>query len=331
LQSTIKLILKLAFAAAIIGWLLKSGKLDFSLISQSITNGYNWLFCILILIVQDSVSGIRWRWLLKLNSQEDFPYSSMVRITWIGLFFNSFLPGAVTGDFIKLLYIKDLDPKMSKTYLVTSVLMDRILGLTGLLCIMGFSSLIFYSELAGISKEMEYLLHINLLLFSGAIALLSFLFAPMRLQQKMLNLSELIPVLGEKIHKTLSSVWIIGQYKRVLMKCLLLSVFLQTMNFAAFYIISSPFYSSEIPFQYIVTLIPIGFMFVAVPISPAGLGVGHVVFERLFSYVQIEGGASFFNLYFIALVFVNSFGFLPYIFGGKKHSLEEAGNLAEQN
>ena len=330
MHSTIKLILKLVFAFAIIGWLFKSGKLDFSLIQQSISNGYNWLFCILILIAQDAISGIRWRWLLMLNSKEEFPYPSMVKITWIGLFFNSFLPGAVTGDFIKLLYVKDLDPKMSKTYLVTSVLMDRILGLMGLLCIMGTASLIFYSELVTISKQMEYLLHINLLLFSGAIGVLTFLFAPQRLQQKLLNISELIPIIGKKVHKTLSSVWIIGQNKRVLLQCLLLSVVLQILNFAAFYVISSPFYTSEIPFKYIVTLIPIGFMFVAVPISPAGLGVGHVVFERLFSYVQVDGGASFFNLYFLALVFVNSFGFLPYIFGGKKHSLQEAGNLAEE-
>lgn len=331
MHSTIKLILKLAFALAIIGWLLKSGKLDFSLVQQSLTSGYNWLYCILLLILQDCISGIRWRWLLQLNSEQEFPYPSMVRITWIGLFFNSFLPGAVTGDFIKLLYIKDLDPKMSKTYLVTSVLIDRILGLTGLLCIMGVSSVIFYSELVTISKQMEYLLHINLLLFAGALGFLTFLFAPKVLQQKMLNLSESIPVLGDKIYKTLNSVWMIGQNKRVLLQCLLISVFLQTINFAAFYVISSPFYTTEIPFKYIITLIPIGFMFVAVPISPAGLGVGHVVFERLFSYVEVAGGASFFNLYFLALVFVNSFGFLPYILGGKKHSLEEADHLAQES
>ncbi len=330
MHNAIKLILKLTFALAIIAWLFKSGKLDFTLIGQSISNSYNWLYCILILATQDAISGLRWRWLLKLNSDKEFHYISMVRITWIGLFFNSFLPGAVTGDFIKLLYVKDLDPKISKTYLVTSVLMDRILGLMGLLCIMGISSLIFYSELSSISSQMQYLLHVNLALFAGAICLLSFLFAPMALQRKFLGLSQLIPILGQRIHNTLSSVWIIGQNKKVLIKCLLLSVLLQTMNFGAFYIISSPFYSADIPFQYIVTLIPIGFMFVAVPISPAGLGVGHVVFERLFSYVQVEGGASFFNLYFLALVFVNLFGFLPYMLGGKKHSLKEAGDMAEE-
>ncbi|MCF8057708.1 MAG: flippase-like domain-containing protein [Bacteriovoracaceae bacterium] len=324
MRDSLKMVLKVILAVAIISWLLKSGKLDFSLINKSFEMGYGWLLCLAFLITQDCLSGIRWRWLLKVNSQAKFPFIDMIRVTWIGLFFNSFLPGAVTGDFIKLLYIRDLDPKMSKTYLVTSVLMDRILGLMGLLVILGIFSTIFYGEIVGLSGQMANLVHFNLLLFAGAIVFIGFLFAPRKLQDKVLKLSQLIPVLGNKIHNTLMSVWTIGDNKIVLFKCIALSMFLQAMNFGAFYLISSPFYGADIPFKYIVTLIPIGFMAVAIPISPAGLGVGHVIFDKLFSFVGIEGGANFFNLYFVAMVFINSFGFLPYIFGGRQHSLKEA-------
>jgi uncharacterized protein (TIRG00374 family) len=330
LRDSLKMALKVILAVAIVTWLLKSGKLDFSLIAESFKVGYGWLFCLLFLVFQDAVSSIRWRWLLKVNSQAKFPFLDMVRVTWIGLFFNSFLPGAVTGDFIKLLYIRDLDPKMSKTYLVTSVLMDRILGLMGLLLILGVSSLIFYTEIIGLSPQMKNLVHFNLLLFVGALGFIVFLFAPRALQEKVLKLSALIPVLGSKIHKTLMSVWTIGDNKTVLFKCIFISMFLQATNFGAFYLISSPFYGTEVPFQYIITLIPIGFMAVAVPISPAGLGVGHVIFEKLFSFVGVDGGANFFNLYFVALVFINSFGFLPYIFGGRQHSLKEAEDFEDK-
>ncbi|MEC7274823.1 MAG: lysylphosphatidylglycerol synthase domain-containing protein, partial [Bdellovibrionota bacterium] len=116
MRDWLKMGLKLTLAFLIIFWLLRSGKLDFSLINQSFKLGYNWLFALGILVLQDALSGLRWRWLLKANSNNDFPYKDMVRVTWIGLFFNSFLPGAVTGDFIKLLYVRDLDPEMSKTY-----------------------------------------------------------------------------------------------------------------------------------------------------------------------------------------------------------------------
>ncbi len=321
--------LKLTLAFLIIFWLLRSGKLDFSLINQSFKLGYNWLFALGILVLQDALSGLRWRWLLKANSNNDFPYKDMVRVTWIGLFFNSFLPGAVTGDFIKLLYVRDLDPEMSKTYLVTSVLLDRIIGLVGLLLILGFGTLLNYSTLIELSEQMANLIHFNLLLFAGALGVLVFLFAPRKIQEQLLSLTNYIPVIGTKVHKTLESVWIIGDNKAVLFKCVTLSILLQFLNFAAFYLFSSPFFTKPFPFTYVLTLIPIGFMAVAVPISPAGLGVGHVIFDKLFGFVGISGGANYFNLYFVGLVFINSFGIIPYLLSGKKHSLKEAEKFEE--
>ena len=324
MRDTIKILLKLILALGIIYWLLTSGKLDFSLIGQSFTKGYGWAICLLFIVTQDIISGIRWRWLLLVNSKQNFPLISMIKVTWIGLFFNSFLPGAVTGDFIKLLYIRDLDKNISKTFLVTSVLMDRILGLMGLLIILGLSSLFYYDEIVSLSPQMKNLIHFNLVLFLGAIGFIVFLFIPRKVQEKVLSLVEGIPFLGAKIHKTLTSVWMIGDNKTVLFKCISISIFLQGMNAFAFYMISSPFYGAEMPFQYIVSLIPIGFIGVALPLSPAGLGVGHYIFDQLFSFVNIKGGANFFNLYFVAVVFINSFGILPYLLGNRKHSLQEA-------
>lgn len=329
MRDWLKMALKLGLAVTIIIWLLKSGKLDFSLINQSFKQGYTWLFGLLILVTQDCLSSFRWRWLLTANSDKAFPFKSMIRVTWIGLFFNSFLPGAVTGDFIKLLYVRDLDKDMSKTYLVTSVLLDRILGLIGLLIILGIGTMVSYNKVVGLSPQMAGLIKFNLLLFAGAIGFLIFLFAPRRFQEKLLNLSHYIPFIGAKVHKTLESVWIIGDNKMILFKCIGLSMVLQLLNFGAFYILSSPFYSKPLEFTTLMTLIPIGFMAVAIPISPAGLGVGHVIFEKLFGFVGITGGANFFNLYFVALVFVNSFGIIPYLLSGKQHSLEEAEQFEE--
>lgn len=324
LRDSVKMALKVIVGVAIVSWLLKSGKLDFSLIGESFNRGYGWLYCLILLIVQDVFSALRWKWLLRINSDAKLPFLEILKVSWIGLFFNSFLPGAVTGDFIKLVYVRDLDPKLSKSYLVTSVLMDRVFGLMGFLVILGTASALFYDEIVALSPQMAALVHFNLLLFAGAIVFIGFLFSPRNLQEKFIKLTELIPVIGKKITNILESMWIIGDNKVALFKCIGLSVFLQTMNFYSFHLISSPFYGTEIPFKYTITFIPIGFIVSAVPIAPAGLGVGHVIFDKLFSFVGVAGGANFFNLYFCALVFINSFGFLPYIFAGKQHSLKEA-------
>ena len=320
MNNAIKLILKIAFSAGIIVWLLKSGKLDFSLINRSLSSGYEWLLCFILLIFQSAGTSLRWRWLLLIDAKESIPVHQAIKVTWIGLFFNSFLPGAVTGDLIKLVYARELAPSLSKTYLVTSVLVDRILGLIGLLCILGVSSLYYYNEIIHLSEQMRNLIHFNIFLFVGALGFITFLFVPRRLQEKLLFLVELIPLLGQKIKKTLASFWTIGDNKIVLFKCIMISSLLQAITFYAFYLISSPFYEQAIPYKYIVTFIPLGFMAVAIPLSPAGLGVGHAAFDKLFAIAGISGGASFFNLYFLILITVNFLGVIPYLFNRKSVS-----------
>lgn len=323
LNNLIKLTLKMTFSVAIIAWLLKSGKLDFSLINRSLSSGYQWLICFLLLVIQAIGASLRWRWLLGINSSRPISVPKTIKVTWIGLFFNSFLPGAVTGDLIKLVYAKDLDPEMSKTYLVTTVLVDRILGLIGLLCILGISSLYYYSEIISLSAQMSNLIHFNIFLFAGAISFIIFLFIPRGFQEKLLLLADIIPFIGEKIRKTLTSFWTIGDHKGVLFKCIIFSIGLQALSFYAFYLVSSPFYSQPIPYQYIVTFIPLGFMATAIPIAPAGLGIGHAAFDKLFSLAGISGGASFFNLFFLILITVNFLGLIPYLFSKKKTQIKK--------
>lgn len=326
----IKTFLKFLFAAGIIYWLTSSGKLDFSLISKSLTTGYGWLFCILCIILQDIFSAFRWKLILKPGVKSKLPNLEMIKLTWIGLFFNSVLPGAVTGDLIKLVYAKDLDKDVSKTFLVTTVFMDRILGLMGLLTIMGFFSMIFYSEVIQLSPQMKPLVQLNFLLFVGAIFFMTLLFLPKKFQESILNLTDQVPVLGKYISKTLSQGWLIGSDRKVIFYSYLISICLQLMNIFSFWIVTSPFYGKELAFQHLVTLIPLGYIAVAVPISPSGLGVGHLAFDRLFSFVGISGGAGLFNLYFLCLIFVNLLGFFPYIFSGKRHSLKETQQFENQ-
>lgn len=319
----LKIILKFTFATGIIYWLVSSGKLDFSLISKSFSVGYGWLFCILCIITQDIISAFRWKLILKPGIKSKLPNLQMIKLTWIGLFFNSVLPGAVTGDLIKLVYAKDLDKDVSKTFLVTTVFMDRILGLMGLLTVMGFFSVIFYNDIILLSPQLKPLIQVNFLLFLGAIVFMTILFLPKKMQERILSLTDLIPLLGKHVSKTLKQGWLIGNDKRIMFYSYLLSVGLQLLNVFSFWIITSPFYGKDVPFEHLVTIIPLGYIAVAVPISPSGLGVGHLAFEKLFSFAGIEGGAGLFNLYFLCLVSINLLGFFPYIFSGKRHSLSE--------
>lgn len=320
----LKTALKFIFAIGIIGYLISSGKLDFSLLGRAISSDTWWWVALILMTTQAAVSSIRWKWLLETGTSKKLPYLPLIKLTWIGLFFSSVLPGAVTGDLIKLVYARDLDQSLSKTFLVMSALVDRVLGLIGLILLTGIFTLLNISELRALSPKMEAVIHFNGVLFLGALVFLASLFAPKSIQKLILKFTDKVPVIGTRISKTASEIWVMGANKKAVTKALLLSILLQFSNVFSFWLLTMPFYGKELPLDVAFSFIPIGLISVAIPVSPGGLGVGHVIFDTLFKYVGVAGGASLFNIFYFAQLFENLLGFIPYVLSGKKHSLKEA-------
>ena len=308
-----KTVLKLLFATAIVFWLIHQGKLDFSLIGKAFQNP-KWPILTFCLALSQCVLGAwRWKKLVELKTGRSLPFIPIIKLTWIGLFFSSVLPGAVTGDILKIFYAKHLDTKLTKTFLIMSVLMDRIIGLIGLLFLLGGFSLYSYREVIAISPNLATLIHFNFLLFLGVVVFFLSIFLPKTIQIKILPWTLRIPFLGERVHKTLEQVWLMGQSHGTILFCLGISLFSQFFNIFGFWAISAPFYQVPISFPHIFTFMPIGMMAVAVPISPAGLGVGHAIFDGLFKLYGTFNGASLFNLYFLTSISVNLMGIFPYL------------------
>lgn len=309
-----KQILKFLFAGALLYWLFSKGKLDFSLIERSLNHQWEWFFCFLFLIGSVLITTLRWKSILEIKSRVQFSFFSILKLTWIGLMFNTALPGAVSGDIIKLVYAKNLDKSLDKTFLVTSVIFDRIIGLFGLLTLLGIFSVINYADLTMRSKELTNMVHFNFLLVIGMIVFLAILFLPEKIQQIGLNFARKIPIVKNHLAKTLEQVWLIGRNKKLIVTTILLSVVCHVFNIMAFWTLVKPFITADIPTRYAFSFIPIGFLTLAIPVAPAGLGVGHAVFDKLFSFFGQMNGASLFNFQFLATVIVNLCGIVPYLF-----------------
>ena len=319
----IKTLIKFSIAAALIGWLVKSGKIDFSLLSKSFEHVENWIICFSFLLLNILIGAFRWKRILQLKSNKVFPYLKILMINWIGLLFNTILPGSVSGDFIKLVYAKGLDENFTKTFLITSVLMDRIIGLFGLLSLMGIASIINYSELVALSPQVEKLIHFNFFVFAAILAILFSILLPGRIQTKILAISSKLPVIAKHLTNTLEQIWLIGRHRRIFFENVLLSMFGQTFFMLGFWILASPFFNVEIEFKYALTFIPLGLTTIAIPITPQGLGIGHAVFEKLFSFFGVTGGASLFNLYFVSNVVSCLLGVFPYLMWGNRKKIKQ--------
>jgi hypothetical protein len=99
--------------------------------------------------------------------------------------------------------------------------------------------------------------------------------------------------------------------------------FIHTAAVVMFWVIASPYAEGSFDLKYAFSFVPLGFVAIAIPIAPSGLGVGHVIFDKLFSFFNVMNGASLFNIYIFTQIFFNIIGLVPYLLNKKEIKEEE--------
>ena len=314
MKNIIKLALKFGFAFALIYWLVQSGKLNLSLLGEIFNYPGRLAIAFLGTIAVILLVALRFKLLIEHKSSFKIPFLNIIKYNWIGMFFNAVLPGSVSGDLVKIFYIKQEDEKLSNQFLLGSILIDRVVGLFGLIIVLGVFTAINYSQLSSFSNELKNLLELNLLLFLGVIfSLLSLFFFP-NVPEKMASPFKDLPVFNKIVPKAISTWKSLCLFKHRMIVLTVISTLIQVSAIFLFWFMVSPFaQGNDLPFQHAVSLIPIGLISIAIPIAPSGMGVGHAVFDTLFGYIGVTNGADLFNIYFILVLTVNLIGAIPYL------------------
>ena len=82
------------------------------------------------------VGCLRWRLLLvAYGAPEKPPFTRLFYLYLVGFFYNNFLPGAVGGDIVRGVVTKEAFGERGVASALTVVLVERALGLAGLLCL----------------------------------------------------------------------------------------------------------------------------------------------------------------------------------------------------
>ena len=323
-------LIKMLAAVALITWLVKSGKLELSFVTEIIKNDpYRVLAAVLFILVDQVFVALRLKIIILTKAKETISLLKLLIVNWIGLFFNSVLPGAVTGDLVKIFYIRDMDRALPKDFIFLGVFMDRLIGLIGLVFVGSMFSLFSYTSLVSLSQNVEYLIHLNLLIFAAiVVAAIFYLFfseLPLKISKKL----QALPVFN-KVMPIFDRVWqTLILFKPRIFEIFLCSLAVQFFSMVIFWYLVAPYaQGAELDFFKIASILPMGFISIALPIAPAGLGVGHAVFESLLGFYGITNGANLFNLYFIVVMITNITGAIPYILysSKKKINLDEVKN-----
>jgi len=267
--------LKLLFGAGIIAWMASSGKLNLAQVVRSLGQWPLMLGIVALAYAQVCISA--WRWQLLLHAQEiRLPYSRAYGLTMIGMLFNVVIPGAVGGDLVKGYYITRAAAGR-KSHAATTVVMDRVVGLIGLLFLGSAGVLADLDETlrSAATRSLGSMTVGGML--AGLVGLYAAVFAGERLAEW-----HFLPGVLRNVFRALH------EYRRktqVIPATLGLSVVNQACSCAMYYLALRATGISDMPAGQFFLVVPLGMVTSAIPISPGGVGVGQAAFFALFQMV----------------------------------------------
>ena len=309
----LKTFFKFSFALILCYWLFKNGKLDFSLLIQAFHSGYLWIWGVLLLVARLIFCPMRFKTLLDSNSKTPTPFLKVFSFDAIGNLFSVILPGAAAGDVIRFFYYRKIGPEITPGMVAAFLTIDRLIGLMGLMGLSIIITLINFKSFALLSPQLVSLFLLNVMIFIFMSIFMLFIFSRWFPKNKIESILTTLLSRWPKVLHTLHDVLKVQLSFHNFVKCFILSLLNQIFVFSGFGLLILPFIPESTSSLKVLTILPIGFIGSSLPIAPAGLGVGHVLFDNLFRLIQINNGASLFNLYFVVNIFVCLLGLIPYL------------------
>ena len=92
------------------------------------------LAALLLLGLPFVITAWRWRQLMLVQGM-NLPYRKCLTLTFVGQFYSTFLPGTTSGDIVKIIYTGRITGQKTKS--AVTVILDRVIGLIGLMIVAG--------------------------------------------------------------------------------------------------------------------------------------------------------------------------------------------------
>lgn len=313
----LKQVVKIAIMGGILYYLYQKGLLDFSKVKAVLTDPPTVALGFSVIFGSAFFAVARWRLLLE-GQGIHLPYWQAFQLTFIGMFFNTALPGAVSGDVVKGYYIVKQQPDgKGKSKAFATLLFDRVLGVSGLIMVAFVAMLCNMTEMLS-SAALKTLVTFISLAFAGMVAFYGFVLIEWKAAKRINGLLKKAPG-GEILSKLFEAVKCYEDNPLLVLKGFLFSVGIHSL--IVFFIIAVARQMGgfeDIATSSFFLLTPLGLLVTAVPIAPAGLGTGHVAFLTLFQLVGSRGGADLFTAFVAFQIVVNLLGGVFYLRAGKQ-------------
>jgi hypothetical protein len=219
----------------------------------------------------------------------------------------------VGGDLIKSVYAaREAHPsKRPMVYLI--VFVDRLLGLGGLVLVACVMTAVRADVLWRTPRLRELAFAVALLAVAtlvGPFVVLALIrVAGARLEALLSGTTKLSKLLSTLV----SATRLVAEGPKTLVLALIMSMLMHACAMFLFTAITRVVTAQDVALSSVAAFYPIGILSMMLPISPAGIGVGHATFDWLFSMVGLPHGADVFNIYLIGQMAPCLVGAIPYL------------------
>ncbi len=295
------IIFKLLVSSALIGWLVYQNGWENVLNSLLLVPWQVFIGATLLYCIAQIVSSLRWHWICQsLTIKASF--FQLLKLYFLGMYFNLFLPTGVGGDVVKSLQLaKQSQQPLSAAY---SIVFDRISGLIALVWLALAAAWLVETQIAWLRPG---------LLTAGLASLAGVLLLPAVLK----FFAGWFPVLVPYLHPINT----LYQNNYRCLGLLLLAVIIQAIGIGIVYLLGISLHIN-LPIEYFA--ISWGLINVAtlLPVSINGIGVRETGFVLLFGQFGVSSELAFSLglLTFLVALCASLLGVLPFVYGiNSKH------------
>lgn len=230
------------------------------------------------------ICTVRWQLLMRALDMR-LPFRTVLRLFFIGHFFNSFMFGATGGDFVKA-YLATLEVPDKRTAAATSVFIDRLIGLIALVLLVVVMMLTRLSFFLAYPQTRNILIVNAILLVVGVLGLVMVfrrnLFERVTLFRRLEERTSLGQVLG----KAYNAFHVCMRHPALLTATIAMSVLNHVMLVVICYFLGRAL-DVDLPFLDYLTVFPIITAVAAIPITPGGLGTREAMSKWLLGILNI--------------------------------------------
>lgn len=265
---------KVLFAVSLIYWLVKTDRLNLEKVGPFLS--FEGIGVGLFLTAANIIIlGERWRYLARTNLHSLGVWLTF-KLNLIGLFFNFAMPGGVGGDVIKAYYLqKDLG--LPRSFAFSSALMDRVAGLyTAVLMALTALGFEYWVQMKTGPLVTKLLTSVALLFLAQTIGFILLVF--WKWPESWNSQTNFIG----KFFRFLNTCRDFVKSPRRIAVAIGITALGQLFTILFFGWAIQNILGQQIDLATLFFVVPVGFMVMAIPLTPAGIGVGQAAFFYLF-------------------------------------------------